>query len=68
MIYAAGIFGFVAGFFLGQMVLAFFLRHKTRQELLSDRLLKWQYGTLNWLIAIASAAGAVSMVRFYFGA
>jgi hypothetical protein len=68
MIYAAGIIGFIAGFFLGQMLLFFLLRHKTREELLNDPGLKWQFGTLNWLIALFTAYCAVSMVQFYFGA
>ncbi|MCD8571064.1 MAG: hypothetical protein LRY76_06015 [Alphaproteobacteria bacterium] len=57
-----GIIGFLGGFAVGQMVLFFLLRHKTREELLSDKSLKWKYGTINWAFAIL---GAWFMVESY---
>ncbi len=66
MIYAAGVFGFVGGFVVSQMVLYFLLRHKTKEELLEDRYLKWKYGTLSWAITIFSTYCMVASYRQYF--
>ncbi|MCD8562910.1 MAG: hypothetical protein LRY54_02420 [Alphaproteobacteria bacterium] len=52
MIYIMGILGFIGGFAVGQMVLYFLLRHKTKEDLLNDRALKWKYGLLNWGFAL----------------
>lgn len=65
MVYGIGIVGFIAGFALGQMLLYFLLRHKTREELLNDRYLKWKYGGINWLMAIMGAYGAVYLYNEY---
>jgi hypothetical protein len=62
MIYFVGTLGFVGGFILGQMVLAFLLRGKTREQLLSDKSLRWKYGLLNWLIALLTAASSVYLL------
>ena len=66
MVYLVGIIGFVGGFLAGLMLLHFMLRHKTREELLSDRFLKWKYGILNWLVAALGAASFVSIYQRYF--
>jgi hypothetical protein len=66
MIYVAGILGFIGGFCVGQMVLFFLLRHKTNEELLNDKYLKWKYGPINWLCAVLGAYSLVNMYRFYF--
>lgn len=67
MVYIIGIIGFIGGFVFGQMVLYFFLRNKSKEELLNDNLLKWQYGTLNWMIAGLCAYTFVKTYQFYFG-
>lgn len=67
MVYVAGIIGFIGGFVFGQMVLLFFLRGKTREELLNDPYIKWKYGLLNWIIAGLGAYSAVAMYQYYFG-
>ena len=59
MIYVFGTAGFFGGFILGQMILTYLLRGKTREELLNDKSLRWKYGLLNWLIALLTAASAV---------
>lgn len=65
MIYGIGILGFVVGFLTGQMILLRLLRHKTKDELLSDKHLWWRYGILNWAIAILSCYSAVWLyIRF----
>ena len=66
MIYVAGILGFVGGFALSQMILYFFLRNKTKEELLEDRYLKWKYGTLSWAITIFSTYTMIETYRLYF--
>lgn len=62
MVYVIGIIGFIAGFAMGQLILHFLLRHKSREELLEDSGLKWTYGLLNWGFA---ALGAYSFVQLY---
>ena len=61
MVYLFGIGGFIGGFILGQVLLAFLLRGKTREQLLSDKHLKWKYGTLNWLVAAMGCASALML-------
>jgi len=68
MIYGFGIAGFIGGFIFGQMVLYFLLRHKTNEELLSDRLLKLKYGLIGWGCAGLGAYSFVEMYRYYFAA
>lgn len=67
MVYVAGIIGFIGGFLAGQMLLYFMLRHKSREELLNDKSLKWKYGFLNWLVAGLGAYSFVMLYRLYFG-
>jgi len=67
MVYIIGIIGFIGGFVLGQMALYFFLRHKSNEELLNDKWLKWQYGTMNWIVAAFGAYASIQMYEFYFG-
>ncbi len=67
MVYGIGIIGFIGGFIFGQMVLYFFLRNRSREELLNDKFLKWKYGLINWGMALLGAYSFVSMYRYYFG-
>lgn len=62
MVYLIGTVGFIAGFMAGLLLLNFFLRHKTKEELLNDRYIKWKYGLICWGIA---AFGAYSFVEMY---
>ncbi len=66
MLYLVGIIGFVGGFIFGQMVIYFLLRHKSREELLEDKRLKWKYGTLNWVIAGMSTYFFILTYKQYF--
>ncbi|MBL4804101.1 MAG: hypothetical protein JKY71_04485 [Alphaproteobacteria bacterium] len=66
MVYVAGILGFIGGFILGQMVLHFLLRHKSTEELLNDKGLKYTYGLLCWAMAALGAYSFVSMYNLYF--
>ena len=61
-----GILGFFGGFCLGMMVLHFLLRHKSREDLLNDRGLKWKFGLLNWGFAALGAYAFVYMYKAYF--
>lgn len=67
MVYVVGFIGFIGGFIFGQMLLYFLLRHKSREQLLQDKSLKWKFGLLNWGAAIAGAWAAVETYRLYFG-
>lgn len=62
MVYLIGIIGLIAGFLAGLLLLNFFLRHKTKEELLNDEYLKWKYGIICWLVA---AFGSYTAVRLY---
>lgn len=66
MVYVVGIVGFIGGFILGQMVLHFLLRHKSTEELLNDKSLKYTYGLLGWVLAGVGAYSFVSMYNLYF--
>ena len=66
MIYAVGVLGFIGGFIFGQMVLYFLLRHKTNEELLNDRLLRFKYGLIGWLCAGLGAYSFIEMYKYYF--
>lgn len=63
-----GIIGFIAGFILGQMILHFLLRHKTKEELLEDKSLIYTYGIANWIFAGGSSYGLITLYQFYFAA
>ncbi len=66
MVWVAGIFGFIAGFAGGQMLLLRLLKDKTRDELLNDRSLRWRYGVFNWMIAAGTCVLAIGLYRYYF--
>ncbi|MEM7650686.1 MAG: hypothetical protein AAF204_01215 [Pseudomonadota bacterium] len=66
MIYFMGILGFVGGFIVGQMILFFLLRHKSNEELLNDRGLKFKYGLIGWACAIMGAYAFVETYKIYF--
>lgn len=66
MIWLVGIVGFISGFAAGQMILLRLLKDRTRDELLSDRSLRWRYGLFNWLIAIGTCVCAIITYRHYF--
>ncbi|MBK9586261.1 MAG: hypothetical protein KA099_00700 [Alphaproteobacteria bacterium] len=66
MVIAAGIFGLIGGFFLGQMVLYFLLRNVPREKLLNDPTIKWKYGLLNWAIALFGSYSMVVTYQEYF--
>lgn len=66
MIYAMGIGGFFGGFIFGQMLLMYMLRHKTNEELRTDKKLRI-YGILNWVVAGLGAATMVVLYHKYIG-
>lgn len=66
MVYVVGMFGLIGGFASGQLLLYFLLRHRSRDDLLHDKTLKWKYGILNWLIAMVGAYSFITMYQFYF--
>lgn len=65
MVWLLGIFGFICGFFAGQMVLAYLLRNRSKEdvlEMMKDSHDRLKYGMINWGIA---AAGALSFIKIY---
>jgi len=68
MIYVFGIFGFIGGFILGQGLLLYLLRSRPREELLNNRMLKFTYGLLNWVIAGVCSYGCVYFYHVIFAA
>lgn len=66
MVYVVGIVGFIGGFYAGQLILLFLLRHKTAEQLTTDPTLKI-YGLLNWVVAVLGAVAFVAIYRNYFG-
>jgi hypothetical protein len=67
MVYVAGIIGFIGGFIAGQALIFFILRHRSREDLLHDRNLRFTYGLLNWGIAALGAYCSVVMYNQYYG-
>ncbi len=66
MVYIIGILGLLTGFFAGQVLLLYLLRHRSNREILSDKSIKMTYGLLNWAIAAAGAYAAVMLYKIYF--
>lgn len=66
MIYGVGFIALLGGFALGQALLAWLLRDRSREDLLKDRSLRI-YGVLNWLVAILFATAAVSVYKVWLG-
>ena len=52
MVYVAGIIGFLFGFIMGQVLLARWLKGRSRRELITDKALHYRYGLFNWMVAI----------------
>ena len=67
MIYVMGIVGFIGGAAFGLMALHFLLRHKSRDELLHDKFLKYKYGLMCWGMAVLGSYGLVQLYQQYFG-
>lgn len=65
MIYVVGTTGFICGFILGQLILLRLLKDVPREELLESGRLRWQYGLLNWAVALATAASAVWLYQSF---
>ncbi len=66
MVYIIGVFGFILGFFLGQMLLFFLLRNVPSEKLLNDPFIKWKYGLLNWAVAGFTCWAMMEMYGRYF--
>ena len=62
-----GIIGALGGFIMGQMILYFLLRHKSNEELLTDKSLKLKFGLLNWACAALGAYAFIQTYQHYFG-
>jgi hypothetical protein len=70
MVWFMGIFGFACGFFAGQMVLAYLLRGRTKQEvldLMKDKHERLKYGMINWTIAFLGAMSFVIIYHRWYG-
>lgn len=51
--------GFIGGFSLGLYLISQFLKGRSRQELVSDKSLRWKYGLIVWVMAGLGAWSAV---------
>lgn len=67
MVYAVGIVGFILGFVLGQFLLAHWLRHRSKRDLLTNRNLHYRYGLFNWMVAGLAAYVAIACYRVLVG-
>ncbi|MFP4313005.1 MAG: hypothetical protein ACLFR0_01650 [Alphaproteobacteria bacterium] len=65
MVYVVGTIGFIGGFMAGLLLLNFLLRHKTQDELLNDRYIKWKYGLICWAVAAMGAYAGVQLYQEY---
>lgn len=65
MVYVVGTIGFFAGFALGIMIINGLLRHRSRQELIEDRGLKWTYGLFAWFVAAVTSYAAVQSYHIH---
>lgn len=68
MTYLVGIMGFLGGFSLGLYLISRFLKGRSRQELVSDKSLRWKYGLIVWVMAGLGAWSAVWAYGQYFPA
>ncbi|MAS87105.1 MAG: hypothetical protein CMH30_03885 [Micavibrio sp.] len=57
-VYVLGIISFVVGFLIGQAIIAYLLRHKTKEQLLKDESIR-EYGLIPWGCAIVVCCGAI---------
>lgn len=67
MVYLVGVIGFIGGFIIGQFLLLYLLRRRSKEDLLNDRFLRWKYGSLNWMLAGVGAYSFVIMYKAWFG-
>ncbi len=67
MVYLVGFFGFVIGFFSGQMLLLSLLKDRPKKDLLENKTVRWTYGILNWVMAGIGAYSFVFLYQHYFG-
>lgn len=66
MVYVFGMIGFISGFVLGQILLMYWLKRYSREELISNKSLRYTYGVMNWLIAVLCSWSAVEIYYLYF--
>ena len=67
MVYIIGIIGFIGGFIVGQALLLYLLKDRPMEELVNNRLVKWTYGLLNWVVAGIGAYSFVFLYQQYWG-
>lgn len=66
MVYIFGIVGFLGGFSMGLLLIHFFLKSRSKRDLVEDKSLRWTYGVLVWLCAGLGAWAAVVVWGQYF--
>ena len=52
MVYIFGVIGFVFGFSIGLGIINVLLQKRSKEEIQSNRALKWIYGPVVWAIAV----------------
>ncbi len=66
MTWIVGIIGFAGGFCLGLLIIHFFLRGKSKEDLTQDKSLHWTYGIGVWVFAGLGAWAALKFYALYF--
>jgi hypothetical protein len=66
MLYVVGIIGFFGGFSVGLFLIGRSLKGRSRQELVSDKSLRWKYGLFVWAMAGLGAWAATWAYGRYF--
>lgn len=59
MVYLVGLVGFIGGFAIALMILKFWLKDYSRDELLNQKSLHWIYGTFSWALAFIGLFSAL---------
>ena len=65
MVFVVGTMGFFAGIALGILILKGLLRDRSTEELLENRVLKWTYGLMAWVIAGITSYASVEVYQLY---
>jgi hypothetical protein len=66
MVYLFTFFGFAMGFGVGLGTINVILRHKTMDEIESNRSLRFWYGLLVWVFALAGGWAGWALYTYHF--
>jgi hypothetical protein len=66
MVYLFAVIGFIFGFSVGLGSINVALRYKTKEEIQSDKSLRWKYGILVWVFAFIGGWLGITIYNNYF--